>query len=67
MMLPAAAAAEADEAATTREAAPHENMLLFAHPAPGRAVDFGLPPTVLQAIAAEPTAPPPPSPFDDPI
>jgi hypothetical protein len=59
MMLAAAAAAEADEAATMREGAAHEEMSPFVYPAPGMAADFGVPPTVLRATAAEPTAPPP--------
>ncbi len=66
MTPPAAAAAEADEVAMVQEGAPHKEMLPFAHPAPGTATDFSLPPTILRETAAEPTAPPP-SPFDGPI
>ena len=62
-MPPTAAVAEADEVAMAQEDAPCEEMSPFAHQAQGTVVDFGLPPTVLRATAAEPTAPPPPSAF----
>ncbi len=67
MMPPTAAAAEADEVAMAQEDAPCEEMSPFANLSPGRVEDFGIPPTILQATAAEPTTPPPPLHFDGPI
>ncbi len=65
MTSPAAAADEADEAATVREGAPWGEMSPFVHPTPGTAavaavatvsfvVMIALPPATWQAAAAEP-------------